>query len=120
MFSLFDAILQDRLGCADGFEGARKCLEEAGEQQLLQRFLQFRLAMNVLKHGRGRSYDALLNQIDTLPFRIKKLNESFFFEGDVGEISTLIEVNGRFVLGCVEVIRDVSIAITLRQPGVVL
>jgi hypothetical protein len=76
--------------------------------------------MNVLKHGRGRSYDALLNQIDTLPFRIKKPDEGLFFEGDVGEISTLIEVDDRFVLGCVEVVRDVSMVITRRQPGVAL
>ena len=41
-------------------------------------------------------------------FRIKRRDESFFFEGDVSEISTLIEVDDQFVLGCAEVIRNVS------------
>jgi len=26
MFSIFESIVQDRLGCSDGFEDARKCL----------------------------------------------------------------------------------------------
>ncbi len=37
-----------------------------------------------------------------------KRSEAFFCEGDVSEVSTLSEVDGRFVLSCAEVIREVS------------
>ena len=117
MFSIFESIVQDRLSCRDGFVEARNCLEREGEDDLKRRFSLFVHAINVLKHGRGRSYDALLAEGDNLPFRIKRPDESFFFEGDVSEVSTLIEVGDRFVLGCAEVIRDVSSVIVRVHPG---
>jgi hypothetical protein len=117
MFSLFESILQDRLECNDGFVQARKCLESEGEINLKRRFLQFVAAINTLKHGRGRSYDTLLAQAEELPFRVKRLDESFFFEGDVSEIATLVEVDDAFVMGCAEVIRDVSNVIRRAYPG---
>jgi hypothetical protein len=108
MFSLFEAMLQDGLECADGFREAEKILEGEGETVLKERFADFQLAINVLKHGRGRSYEALIAKADHLPFRIKRVGEAFFFEGDVSEVATLIEVDDAFVLGCAEVIRQVS------------
>ncbi len=62
----------------------------------------------MLKHGRGRSYDALVSKASALPFKIKLPTEAFFFEGDVSEISTLIEVDNEFVINCAQVISDVS------------
>ncbi len=59
MFSMFDAILQDRLQCADGFQDAAALLEAKGEVLLKERFSDLQLAINVLKHGKGRSYDSL-------------------------------------------------------------
>ncbi len=38
MFSIFEAQLQDSLGCADGFERARDILNDAGESELRDRF----------------------------------------------------------------------------------
>ena len=66
------------------------------------------LAVNVLKHGKGRSYDALVEKANQLPFRVKLPNESFFDEGDVSEIATLVEVNDAFVELCSKTIEDVS------------
>jgi len=74
------------------------------------------LAINALKHGRGRSYDALLAEND-LPFLIKRPDENFFTEGDVSEVSILIQVDDQFVLGCAEVIQDVSSVIARVRPG---
>lgn len=116
MFSLFEAILQDRLECNDGLGEAASILGVAGEATLEQRFNDLRRAINVLKHGRGRSYDALVARADSLSFRIKMPEESFFFEGDVSEVSTLIKVDDAFVLGCADVIRDVSTAIGKARP----
>jgi hypothetical protein len=90
MFSMFDAILQEELQCADGFRKAGELLEAAGEMALAERFGDLQLAVNVLKHGRGRSYDALVQKAGSLPFRVKLPNEAFFCEGDVAEVSTLI------------------------------
>lgn len=70
----------------------------------------------MLKHGRGRSYDALVAKAGALRFRVKLPGEAFFCEGDVSEVSTLIEVDDTFVLSCAEVIREVSVAIRRARP----
>jgi hypothetical protein len=107
MFSMFDAILQDELTCRNGFEGAKKILKEKHKLELHDRFDYFIRAINVLKHGEGRSYVILLSKIELLPFRIKLKDENFFDEGDVSEISTLVEVDDNFVLNCAELIQTV-------------
>jgi hypothetical protein len=112
MFSIFDAILQDELQCTDGFIEAAKLLEAKGEVSLRERFSDVQLAINVLKHGRGRSYEALVKKANALPFRVKLPEQSFFNEGDVSEVSSaLIQVDDAFVLFCAEVIHEVSLAI---------
>lgn len=108
ILSIFESYLQDQIGCADGFVEARKLLKSANELSLEERFGQFIAAVNVLKHGRGRSYDSLQSQIDRLPFRLKKPDEDFFSEGNVSEISTLIEVDSDFVQNCARLVREVS------------
>jgi hypothetical protein len=108
MFSMFDAILQDQLQCRDGFKKAEKILESQGKIMLKEKFLDLQLAVNVLKHGKGRSYEDLVKKAATLPFRVKLPAEDFFDEGDVSEISTLVEVDDKFVLLCAEVIHEVS------------
>jgi hypothetical protein len=108
MFSIFEAILQDGLNCSDGFREANNILDRERESFLKERFSDLQLAINVLKHGRGRSYDALVARAGALSFRVKLPGEAFFCEGDVSEVSTLIEVDDTFVLGCAEVIRGVS------------
>ena len=116
MFSMFDAVLQDRLQCeGGGFRAAEQLLEERGEVALNERFRDLQLAINVLKHGRGRSYDALVKKASALPFRVKLPDEDFFYEGDVAEILTLVEVDDAFLRSCAETIREVSLA--LRSTG---
>ena len=116
MFSLFEASLQDGLNCRNGFGEAAKVLDDEGEQDLKERFDDLFLAINVLKHGRGRSYDALIAKVKSLPFRVKLPGESFFFEGDVSEVSTLIDVDDAFVQRCGDVISEVSEVIRRVHP----
>jgi hypothetical protein len=116
MFSLFEAILQDGLNCTGGFCEATSILEGAGQAALKERFSNLQLAINVLKHGRGRSYEALVAKAGALPFRLKLPGQSFFYEGDVSEISTLIEVDDTFVSSCADVIREVSETIRRVRP----
>lgn len=118
MFSLFESVLQDGLKCNDGFAEAFKILNEDGAAALQESFSDFQMAINVLKHGRGRSYEALLAKSSNLPFKIKQPTQAFFDEGDVSEISTLIEVDDSLIIGCAKVIEDVAAIIRRRRPGV--
>ena len=116
MFSIFEAALQDGLKCRNGFEESKKILNRAGMVDLSDRFDVLCLAINVLKHGQGRSYDTLIGRSATLPFRIKLPDEPFFSEGDVSEVSTLIEVDDEFVQSCGGMIFEVSQAIKQLRP----
>ncbi|MVN22484.1 hypothetical protein [Mucilaginibacter arboris] len=116
MFSLFDSILQEGLSCRNGFEEAKNILVQKGKVELQNHFNNFICAINVLKHGRGRSYDTLVSKSESLPFKIKLPGENFFDEGDVSEISTLIEVDDKFVLNCAELIEHVSKEIRMEIP----
>lgn len=117
MFSIFEAHLQDNLNCTDGFVEAKKILNQVGENDINECFNDLILAVNVLKHGKGRSYDALVEREEQLPFRVKLPDESFFYEGDVSEISTLIEVDDAFVELCSKSIEDVSNVVRQTHPN---
>lgn len=114
MFSIFEASLQARLNCKDGFSEVKTILAQQEEADLNETFQNLYTAINVLKHGRGHSYDKLVAKA-SIPFRVKLPNEAFFSEGDVSEVSILIEVDDAFVQLCGEVIRDVSEV--LRKAG---
>jgi hypothetical protein len=116
MFSIFDAILQERLGCKDGFKEANAILSLEGKEELKNRFIDFQLAINALKHGRGRSYEELITRMKNLSFNIKNPEDAFFFEGDVSEISTLIEIDDEFVLQCASIINEVTDVIRKARP----
>jgi hypothetical protein len=116
MFSIFDAMLQDRLRCADGFKEVAEILYSQGALELAERLSHLRLAINVLKHGEGRSYEDLLAKVAALPFRLKRPGDNFFSEGDVSEVSTLIDVDDAFIMHCARTIREVSEAIQKVRP----
>ncbi|VWC27110.1 hypothetical protein BLA6993_06202 [Burkholderia lata] len=122
MFSIFEARLQDGLNCNDGFafREAGEILKHAGFSALKRRLGDMVQAINALKHGRGRSYDALVARADALPFRIKRPDEAFFEEGDVSEIQTLIEVDDAFVRTCADVIYEVVDVIRSVKPNFVV
>ena len=118
IFSIFEARLQDGLECSDGFAELRKILLSAGEQDLALRFDQYAAAVNVLKHGKGRSYDSLLSVREALPFVVKARDQHFFFEGDVSEPDTLVLVDDAFVRSCAELIQALIDAVQRVKPDV--
>jgi len=121
IFSMFEAILQDRLNCKNGFAEAKSILKQSSNTELLSRFSDLELAINALKHGRGRSYHALIAKNGgSLNSRIKPPDEHFFLEGDVSEITTLIDVNDNFIHSCVEIIKQVSEEIEKIRPEICL
>ena len=121
IFSLFEAILQDRLNCNNGFAEAKNILKQKGDSALLSRFTDLELAINALKHGRGRSYNALVvKDVGNLNSNVKQPDEHFFNEGDVSEITTLIDGDDKFIYSCVEIINEVSEVIKTIRPEVIL
>ena len=120
MFSIFEAILQEGLNCTNGFDEAKKILDKEGELDMKSRFDLLILAINVLKHGKGRSYDALVANAKSLPFKVKLPNESFFFEGDISEVSTLVQVDDAFVELCGYIIREVTVIIQRVRSDIFL
>ena len=71
MFSMFEATLHDKLNCTDGFREAAARLDARGEAALRESFSDLQLAINVLKHGRGRSYDTLVGKANALSYSVK-------------------------------------------------
>jgi hypothetical protein len=116
MLSLFDAILQDGLNCSDGFSEVAPILDGERQGALKEEFSDFRKAINVLKNGRGRSFDALVARAANMPFKVRLPTEAFFNEGDVSEISALIEIDDEFVLQCARTIHDVSEVVRRARP----
>ena len=81
MFSLFESVVQDSTKSKNGFAEVRRCLDAQKEIALAKRFSQFYAAVNVLKHGRGESYETLLGD-NQLPFRIERPGAPLFVEYD--------------------------------------
>ncbi len=111
MFSMFDAVLQEELQCPNGFQKAEELLKSVGDEATKNRFCNLKMAINVLKHGKGPSYNALVKIASLLPFKVKLPSEALFCEGNTSEALTLIEVDDEFVKLCAEVIHEVSVAI---------
>ena len=107
MFSYFESYLQREFSCDNGFKEVKCRLKKKGLVELNERFEIFNSAINVLKHGTGRSYDFLISKSNVLPFKIKQKDQAFFFEGDMSEVDTLIDVDNTFILNCAKLIDDV-------------
>lgn len=104
-FSLFEARMQHHIPRGPFFRQLRERLEAAGRADLSDRLHVYYLAVNVLKHGRGASYDELL-AIPDLPFALKRPGDSFFDEGDIAEPEGLVDVrSARFFAGLAETLR---------------
>jgi hypothetical protein len=108
MFSLFEFVLQSQTGWDQPFTRLKEYLDQSGHTELAETFNDYQSAINVLKHGTGRSYRQLLAKASRLEFKIKPEGEPFFYEGDVSEISVLIDVDENFVRRCAALIQQVS------------
>ena len=91
VFSLFEARMQHKLHTGSFYKQLKSHLVAAGQHQLARDIWHYYLAVNVLKHGLGASYQELCQSTD-LPFTIKDTRSNFFDEGDVAEVEGLINV----------------------------
>ncbi|WP_336195012.1 hypothetical protein [Hafnia paralvei] len=116
MFSIFEAHLQNGLSCQNGFKELRTILDAAGKHELKERFDNYYLAINALKHGDGASYRQLITKIHDLEFDVETPHTSVYEEGDVSAIRSLIKADDAFILGCAELIREISEIISEQRP----
>lgn len=107
LFSIFEAYLQQMLGCRRGFKDAEMILEQADEHALKENFHNCYLAINALKHGEGASYKSLIGKINTLNFVVESQTTPIFEEGDVSGIFALVKVDDSFIDNCLEIIDKV-------------
>jgi hypothetical protein len=114
MLSLFEGLLQSHMGWVRPFDQLKDYLKGAHDA-LAQKFDDYRLAVNVLKHGRGKSYELLLSRSSDLEFKIKADREVFFDEGDVSEVAVLVLVDEQFVKRCAALIQEVTEIIRARE-----
>jgi hypothetical protein len=110
----FEGMLQQHFMCGDTYAELDKVLRHKARDDLADRFLDYRLGVNVLKHGVGRSYDKLLARRAALPFVIKGKGEVLFDEGDVSEVGSLVDTRGPFIQQCVEIINEIRCVIGLE------
>lgn len=73
-------------------------------------------AINALKHGGGASYRQLVTKINDLEFDVETPHTPVYEEGDVSAIKSLIKTDDAFILGCAELIREISVTISEQHP----
>lgn len=108
VFSLFEARMQPNFPKGPFFKQLRTHLIAADQPELAAQIHHYYLAVNVLKHGRGSSYDEL-RQIPNLPFVMKQPEDAFFDEGDIAEPEGLLDITATgFFDGLIETLRRAS------------
>jgi len=115
--SVFEGLLQQSLGWDDPFRRIDRHLRQHGEDDLAERLLDYRAAINVLKHGAGRSHERLLQRKDQLDFAVRSPDQAFHDEGDVSEVGTLVRADATFVKNCARLIEEVASALRRTVPN---
>jgi len=103
LFSIYEALIQNEFHFDNPFAQMLLLLNEE-HGALATRFTAYWKAINVLKHGKGRSHAYLLEHADELEFRVKENSDEFFCEGDISEVWSLIDVDRAFVESCLEIV----------------
>ena len=116
--SLYESRLQSAFGWNKPFDEVQRLLNTFGAPNQEEQFENCRLAVNVLKHGKGASLFKLLDRAGRLPFKVQSTLGSLVDEGDVCRPSDLILVTVDFLELCCKVIEE-SWAVIQHQVQVV-
>jgi hypothetical protein len=71
MFSMFEALFQSKLKWTEPFIQLDDFLRKHDETHLASAIMDYRRAVNVHKHGEGRSHQELLAKADKLEFKVR-------------------------------------------------
>ncbi len=108
MFSLFEALLRTKMNWTQPFDELHRYLNKHDKGHLASAFIDYRLAVNALKHGRGRSHTELLARGSSLDFKVRAAGDLFGEEGDISEVDVLVDADEQFVRRCAELIEEAS------------
>lgn len=115
MFSMFEAVLQSKLNWVQPFSQLDAYLRKHNRAELASDIDDYRVAINVLKHGVGPSHTKLMARVPLLDFKVRASNELFGEEGDVSEIDILVDADDKFVRRCARLIEEASIVIRAHE-----
>lgn len=104
VFSIFESRLQSAFNLSKPFEEVTKRLKASGHTSAAEQFDDYRLAVNVLKHGLGPSHEKLLARADRLSFKVQKASGDLHEEGDVCPPTDLIVVSVEFLQRCCDLV----------------
>ncbi len=108
MLSVFEAVLKDELELREIVPELRDYLISRDKTDLAEKYEELRLAINVLKHGSGRSHEILWAKKEKLSFHIKEEGHWFFGEGDLTDGHALILVDDDFIIQCANLIEEIN------------
>lgn len=104
VFSVYESRLQTAIGGAKPIEDLINRLESAGCAVDAAELDDYRLAVNVLKHGVGTSHTKLLARRSRLPFPIQANVGELAVEGDVCPPSDLVIISAEHLVQCCDLI----------------
>lgn len=93
IFSLYESRLQSTFGWKQPFDEAQKLLTTHASAAQAEEFENYRLVVNVLKHGEGSSHRKLLARRATLPFKVQATFGELHEEGDCTPPTDLVVVD---------------------------
>lgn len=112
----FEGYVQLKKGWANPVKKIDELLRAEGRSDLADSYSCYYEAINALKHGDGRSYQALRKKLGTLPFAVKASKRDFFVEGDVSEVAQLVQADEDFVRECVAVLEAIIPYVRKAEP----
>lgn len=104
VFSVYESRLQTAVGADKPIDDLIKRLEIAGHVADALAVDEYRLAVNVLKHGVGASHKKLLLRRTRLPFQVQAYAGELAVEGDVCPPSDLVIVSAEHLEQCCDLI----------------
>lgn len=117
VFSIYESRLQSGFGWGNPFDEVMKRVNAAGHCHEAKQFDNYRLAINVLKHGTGKSHNKLLDRHDQLEFEVQKVFGDLNQEGDVCPPSDLVVVSVQFLERCCDLVEQTWKVVKFTAPN---
>ena len=116
VFSVYESRLQTAIGGDKPVDDLIKLLASAGHAADAAALDDYRLAVNVLKHGVGSSHTKLLARKSRLPFQVQANFGELAVEGDVCPPSDLVVVSTEHLEQCCDLFERTWVFVQAALP----